>query len=363
MVIDLMHLKDIDVYDKTKHLVRVGAGAIWVEIGTALQKHGLALSSGDTRTVGVGGLTLGGGVGWMLRKYGLAIDSLAGVEIVTASGQVLHAAADENEDLFWAIRGGGGNFGIVTQFEFAAHPVGQVFAGPIVYGLDDLPTLLRGWRDAMRQADENLTTMLITLPSFMGNPPAATVVCCYADDDEAKAAAALEPLKHLGKLVSQDIQKKAYVDVLEDAHVPSGVRVITRDGFVKDFSDELIDTIAGQYTADSGPILQIRSVGGAMNRVAAQATAFAHRDKEVLLVEPFFVPPDAAPDVIAKALQPWKQIEPFLSGAYGNLSGGNHDEDISTIYPPATYERLAAIKRQYDPDNLFSQNFNVKPAA
>lgn len=360
VVIDLSLMKDVRVIDKTKHTVRIEGGAVWGDIAKTLHKSDLALTSGDTLSVGVGGLTLGGGVGWMVRKYGLAIDSLIAAEVVTADGTVVHASDSENPDLFWALRGGGGNFGVVTAFEFAAHPIGKVIAGSIVYGLDNLPQLITGWRDAMRAAPEDLTTMLVTLPSFMGMPPSAIVMCCYASDDQTAADKALRPLRNLGKIVSDDVKLKEYFEVLEEAHPPEGVVAIVKNGFVPDFSDDLVQTIAGLYTGETGPVLQIRSVGGAMKRVAADATAFAHRDSEVMIVSPAFVQPGATEADKQKALGPWHQIAPFTKGAYINFFT-EPDEDIGVMYPHATRERLAKVKKQYDPHNVFNHNFNIKP--
>jgi FAD/FMN-containing dehydrogenase len=359
-VIDLSHMKGLKIIDKPRHIVHIEGGAIWGDIAAFLHDSGLAISSGDTTTVGVGGLTLGGGVGWMVRKYGLAIDSLIAAEVVTADGKVLRTSGTENPDLFWALRGGGGNFGVVVGFEFQAHPIGKVIAGHITYGLDNLPQLITGWRDAMRTAPEDLTTMLVTLPSFMGMPPSAIVMCCYATDDQAAADKALAPLRKLGKIVSDDIKQKEYFEVLEEAHPPEGVEAIVKNAFIPDFTDDLAQTIAGMYTGDTGPILQIRSVGGAMNRVSADATAFAHRDSEVLLILPAFVQPGATKADRQKALEPWQQIASFGRGAYINFLS-EHDENMDIMYPKATHERLGKVKRQYDPTNVFSQNYNIKP--
>lgn len=360
MVIDLCLINKVELIDKDKHIVRLGSGAEWGEVAVALKQYGLALSSGDTRTVGVGGLSVGGGIGWIVRKYGLAIDSLMAAEVVTADGRVLRASATENPELFWAIRGAGSNFGVITYFEFVAHPVEKVYAGTIQYGLDDLPRVLKGWRDSMRTADENLTTMLVIMPSFMGNPPAAMIMCCFADDDEAAAEAALQPFKELGKIVRQDVIRKDYAEVLEEAHPPQGVKIIVHDGFVDDFSDELIQTIAAQYSNEGGPVLQIRSLGGVMNRVPANETAFAHRSSEALIVCPSFIPPNAPDQAVKGALKPWEAIAAFTSGMYGNLLG-NTEVNIQAIYPDATYRRLVQIKKTYDPENIFHNNFNIKP--
>lgn len=362
VVVDLSAMHDIEIIDEKNHTVRIGGGAKWGDIAKNLHKHGLALSSGDTLSVGVGGLTLGGGVGWMVRKYGLAIDSLVAAEVVTAEGKVLRVSDTEHADLFWALRGGGGNFGVVTAFEFAAHPTGKVTAGQIVYGLDNLPELIKGWRDAMRSASDDLTTMLLIMPSFMGMPPSAIVLCCYASDDKVEADKALQPLRELGKVLNDDVTQKEYYEVLEEAHPPEGMKIVTKNIFVHDFGDELADTIAALYKdKEAGPILQIRSVGGAMKRVSADATAFAHRDNEALIVSPVFLPETATDEEVTKALKPWEAIAKHGKGAYINFFT-ELDEDLNGMYPAATLKRLATVKAQYDPHNVFDQNFNVLPA-
>ncbi len=361
VVIDVMALNQVEVVDADKHLVKVGSGAVWVDVAKALQPHHLAISSGDTQTVGVGGLTLGGGIGWMVRKVGLALDSLVGAELVTADGQILHLSQTENPDLFWAIRGGGGNFGIITSFEFTAHPTGKVMAGKINYDLDNLSQVLTGWRDTMRTAPEELTTMMLIMPSFAGNPPMAIIICCFAGDDEAAATKVLAPLQQLGTVLHQDLQLKEYAEVLEEAHPPEGIKVIAKDVFVEDFSDELIQDIVSMTKEATFPVLQIRSLGGAMNRVASDATAFAHRRSEILLLGASFIPLTATETEIEAALKPWQKLAVYGSGVYLNLLTDLNDEDMTAAYPSATHERLAKIKKQYDPENVFNQNFNIKP--
>ncbi|MFA5835140.1 MAG: FAD-binding oxidoreductase [Bacteroidota bacterium] len=362
LVIDLSAMNNIRLIDREKHIVRIESGAIWKNVALALQEHGLALSSGDSTTVGVGGLALGGGIGWMVRKYGLTIDSLVAAEVVTADGRVLRASAIEHADLFWAIRGGGGNFGVVTNFEFAAHPVNKVYSGMIIYALENVPALLKGWRDYMRVATEDLTVMFLLMPSFMGNPPSAIAWCCYAGDDEASAMKAIDPLLQIGNVVQNLVTKKNYADVLEDPHPPEGMKIIVNNGFTEKFSDEFIHTVAKHYGKDNSPVLQIRSVGGAMNRVTPNATAFAHRNSEALFISATFLPLNASDSDTEKAMIPWNSIFPFTFGAYVNFFSEATEKEVSIVYPKTTYERLAMIKKVYDPKNIFNQNYNIPPA-
>ncbi|MFN8419974.1 MAG: FAD-binding oxidoreductase [Anaerolineae bacterium] len=361
-VIDLSGINQVEVIDTAKHIVRVGAGAKWGNVAKALQPHHLAISSGDTVSVGVGGLTQGGGIGWMVRQHGLAIDSLVAAEIVTADGSILRASASENPDLFWGIRGGGGNFGVVTNFEFEAHPVGKVHAGVIMYALDDVPALVKGWRDYMRVAPEELSSALLLMPNFAEFPPGAMVLVCYAGDDATATMKALDPLLKIAPVLQQHVNEKEYADVLEEARPPAGIRILVRNAFVPEFTDDLVTTIAAAYAKSGTPALQIRSLGGAMNRVSADATAFAHRNAEVLFIAAMFLPPDADDALIKTALKPWDAISYTATGAYIGFFDSATAKEVAAIYPPATYQRLARLKKQYDPQNTFNQNYNVTPA-
>jgi FAD/FMN-containing dehydrogenase len=299
----------------------------------------------------------------MVRKYGLTIDSMVGAEVVTADGRILHASANENPELFWAIRGGGGNFGVVTYFEFVAHPLsGQVYAGIISYPLENLAQVLTGWRDAMRQAPEELTSFLTIMPGFGDFPPAAMVMVCYAGDDEAAAMQALEPLKQLGPVTWQNVEKKDYADVLEEAHPPEGVKAMVSNLMAPSLSDELIQAIVATRDMPGMRVIQIRILGGAVKRVAPDATAFAYRNSEIMMFAGTFVPFTASDNELKEAMKAWDTLAAFGVGAYANFLGMPNEKDIAATYPAATYERLAKIKRAYDPQNLFNQNYNIKPA-
>jgi FAD/FMN-containing dehydrogenase len=218
MVIDLRNLCDVEVLDRPGRRVRIGAGATWGTVAAALAPYGLGLTAGDTREVGVGGLTLGGGIGWLVRRYGLAIDNLAAAELVTADGTLIRADAGQHGDLFWALRGGGGNFGVVTSFEFTAQPVTTVHFGTIGYQPADLTRFIAGWRDLTRAGDENLTTTLSLPPAMPGRPAgpsAAMLTCCYAGPDGDAAAAALRPFRALAPVTADNVRAMPYADVLE----------------------------------------------------------------------------------------------------------------------------------------------------
>jgi len=365
MVIDLAHLDAVEVLDAGRRLVRVGGGATWGTVSARLDQHGWALTAGDTAGVGVGGLTLGGGMGWMVRRYGLAIDNLVGARVVTADGRLVTASEDEHRELFWALRGGGGNFGVVVDFDFIAQPVSTVHFGSVAYRLDDPVGLIRRWRDAMHVAPDELTSTLTLMPRRPDMPPSATVLFCYAGDPgtaEADVDRLIEPLLAFGPVSEASIAERRYAEILEDAAHPPGLRMAARNVLVPSLDDEVIAAIADLH-AGSGPALVLRSLGGAFGRVPAAATAFAHRDAEAMIVCGVMLPATAGDADVERALDPWGAVAAHGTGTYVNFQVSATAADVAVAYPPATYARLAAVKRAYDPDNRFALNHNVEPAA
>ncbi|WP_433023039.1 FAD-binding oxidoreductase [Kribbella sp. CA-294648] len=365
VVIDLRGLASVEVIDKERHVVRIGGGAIWGQVAAALAPHNLAISSGDTKTVGVGGLTLGGGIGWKVRKYGLALDNLVAVEIVTAASEVVRASAEENADLFWAIRGGGGNFGIVTAFEFAAHPTTDVYFGKLTFPAAELATVLPGWADYLRTAPEELTSIVSFANPFAGGREAPVEVHLAFDGDDADlAAAAIDPLRALGTVLEDDVTLKAYPEILEEGMVPPpGIQFVARSGFVnQDSVPEVLRQLAEAGRSERPPIISVRSVGGAVSRVPADATAYAHRQAALMFVTNLVGPPPAIAAGKPSLDVLWDRLAPHVSGAYGNFLGTITEADVAAVYPTETYQRLAAVKAQYDPANLFSANHNIQPA-
>jgi FAD/FMN-containing dehydrogenase len=361
MVIDLRYLRGVQIVDGDARRVRVGAGATWGAVAATLQPAGLALTAGDTASVGVGGLTLAGGIGWMVRRHGLAIDAVTGAEVVTADGKAVRANVTEHPDLLWALRGGGGNFGVVVSLDFTAQPVAAVHYGAITYRLDELhvPTLISGWQDRMRASDESLTTALTLVP-VMGQPALAMLRCCYASADPAAAATALEPFRRLAPVAADEIRVVPYAGVLEEARMPPGVQMQVRNALFRSLDDERATAIARLF--GEGVAVELRSLGGAFGRVPADATAFAHRDATVLLVAGTMLPAGVAPEVADEALAGWPALAARASGAYTGFLGPATEADIAAAYPAATYQRLAAVKRRYDPGNVFARNHNIRPA-
>ena len=364
LVIDLSRLANVEIIDKERHLVRIGGGATWGQVAAALAPHDLAISSGDTKSVGVGGLTLTGGIGWKVRKYGLALDNVAAAEVVTANGQVVHASAQENPELFWAIRGGGGNFGIVTAFEFVAHPTTDVFYGKIAFPASEAATVLQGWADYLRAAPEELTSFVEVANPFAGGPEAPVGIhVAFDGDDPQLAAQAIDPIRRLGTVTGDDIALKPYADTLADGTTPPpGIQLVLRSAFAGQESvPEVLQILAEVRTSERSPFIAVRSVGGAVSRVPGDATAYAHRQAELMVVTT-----TAGPKRAVEAARPaldviWRRLAPHVNGAYANFLASATEQDVAAIYPTQTYQRLAAVKRRYDPGNLFARNHNIRP--
>jgi FAD/FMN-containing dehydrogenase len=362
VIIDMKNFSDVIILDESKGIVRVGSGAHWGDVARKLTPKGLVVSAGDTKSVGVGGLTLGGGIGIMARKYGLAVDQLIGAEVVAADGRTLTVNKSENADLFWALRGGGGNFGVVTHLDFAAHRLGNVFFGIVAYQLDDLKQVLTGWRDATRKSPREVTTTLVIMPGFGGNPSSAQLLYCFAGEDEAANNDALAPFLEVAPIVSQSVTRTPYADALQEAHPPVGVIPSVKDGLIKSMDDTIVDILTTIYTGATDKMMFLRSLGGAIQDTDAHETAFTHRDAEALLVCAAFLPSDAPNEAKQTSMHFFdEKIAPLLEGAYSNFFSMYNEADFARMYPAETLARLRAIKAIYDPDNIFSRNYNITP--
>jgi FAD/FMN-containing dehydrogenase len=355
VVIDLSRLDGVEALGDGR--VRIGAGATWGPAAAALAEHGLALTSGDTISVGVGGLTQSGGIGWMVRKFGLTIDSLLAAEVVTADGDVVRASATENPDLFWGLRGGAGNFGVVTALEFQAQPVTTVQFGTIAYALDDVPALLKGWAAAMRDAPDELSSTLSLMPGFGEFPAGAMLWVCLVGDDTS----ALEPFRSIGTVVAEDIGARPYADVLEEGPPKlDGIVPVIGNTLVETVDDELVEAVAAAYSA-GGRLVFLRGLGGAISRVDPADTAYPHRQAEALVVSAAFVPVDAPEDQVEATRSVWRTIGDRGIGSYSGFLASDTPDDLAALWPEATLERLREVKRAWDPDNVFRRNFNVAP--
>ncbi|MGW4065068.1 FAD-binding oxidoreductase [Amycolatopsis sp. NPDC004747] len=362
LVIDLSPINHVEVVDAETGLVRLGSGARWVEVGSVLTEHHLAISSGDTTSVAVGGLLLGGGIGWLVRKHGLAIDSVQAADVVTADGEFLRASAEENPDLFWAIRGGGGNFGVVTSFEIVARPLEGIVVGKLVFPTDQAAQVVRGWTAAMATAPRELTTTIARFPSFGDTPPPLFLNICFAGTDVEAAERAIAPLLEIGDVLDKELRPATYPEVLEDASdLPEGWLPRAMNRFVPEPTDAFATSVIAAIEKLDTMYLELRSLGGALGDVPAGATAFAHRDAQVMVNVANL---GTAAENVERTPQFdgfWAEIAPFTSGAYCNLISEIHEDDLKQSYPAATYARLAELKAKYDPQNVFKRNVNIVP--
>jgi FAD/FMN-containing dehydrogenase len=363
IVIDLSAMTGVFV-DPAQRTVRVRGGTLLAEVDRETHLHGLAVPLGVVSRTGVAGLTLGGGVGWLVRKHGLACDNLLSCEVVTATGEIVTADAETNPDLFWGLRGGGGNFGIVTSFLFRAHPVSTVLGGLIIYPRAQAASLLRHYRDFMATAPEELTAYcgLISTPDGM---PASAVALCYSGD-LAEGEKVVAPLRRFGTPLMDVVQPMPFpaMQTLADGSFPDGTYNYWKSSFLTALSDEAIDLIVEHGnqapSALSGALVEF--YGGAAGRVGPAETAFAQRQAEfnVGINAQWTDPAEEGPHIgWARAMS--DALQPHSSGGY-LLNFLGEDADAVRGAFGANHARLAQLKAQYDPTNFFSLNQNVPPA-
>jgi FAD/FMN-containing dehydrogenase len=365
MVIDLRRLDHIAVLDTERRLVRVGGGTTWGRVAEALAPYRWAITAGDTSDVGVGGLTLGGGIGWMVRQHGLTIDNLSAARVVTADGQLLTTSADEHPDLFWSLRGGGGNFGVVVDFDFRAHPVGRVHFGTVAYAFNDPADLMARWRDTMQAAPDELSSTLALTPRISGANPSVVVLLCYSGSPGSTASqadAAVRPLLELGTATGVNISECGYAEILEHATRSPGLPPAMRNTLVSTLDDTTIARVLTLHDSGVPTAIAVRSLGGAFGRVPSDATAFAHRGASAMIVALLMIADSATRAQVEHALVSWRMVAARGTGTYVNFQGTATASDLAAAYPPETYARLARTKRLYDPDNRFALNHNVQPA-
>lgn len=370
VVVDLSRMKRISI-DPEQRTARVQAGATSGDLAGVAHAHGLALSTGDTHSVGMGGLTTGGGIGLMVRKYGLAIDNLLAAQVVTADGAIVTASPDERPDLFWAIRGGGGNFGIVTEFTYSLAPVEQILGGYLF--LPASREVIRGYLEYAVAAPDELTT----IADLMHAPPApfmpeehvgelvlAILVCWTGSEVDGERA--LAPLRALATPVAEAVAMMPYPAIYEltaEAAGPHGKAI--RSLFADQLSDAALDAALAAMEQATSPysVVEFRALGGAMARVDNDATAFAHRERRYFfaIIGLWFDPAEDPVRHMAWTEALWQVIRPEGAGVYVNFLEDEGAERVRDAYPPATYARLAALKRMYDPRNLFRFNQNIPP--
>jgi hypothetical protein len=365
VVIDLSRMKGILV-DAEQKTVWAEAGLTLAEFVEATQAYGLATTTGTVGGTGLAGLTLGGGLGWLMGTYGLTIDNLLAVDLVTADGRVVRASARELPDLFWGVRGGGGNFGIVTAFEFQLHPVGPLLAGKVVYPIAQAGDVLRFYREYTSNAPDELTAyaFLSTTPD---GAPVIAINLCYCGSLEA-GERLVEPVRKFGAPLVDLIRPRSYLNMISHANrgAPVGRRYYEKAATLSVLSDAAIKALVAYGSAFTSPWSQvlIQHVHGAATRVRPTETAFALREESyVICVVAAWDKGEPSQTIrhIAWTRACWKAIEPFAnSGVYVNFLGNESEERVRAAYG-CNYERLVALKNRYDPHNFFARNQNIKP--
>jgi FAD/FMN-containing dehydrogenase len=366
VMIDLAELKAISV-DPDRATATAGGGVLWGELNDAAARHGLAVTGGVVSTTGIAGYTLGGGLGWLMAKHGLAADNLVAVELVTAEGDVLQVDAGSHPDLFWALRGGGGNFGVATSFTYRLHPVKCVVGGLIAHPLDAAPELLRFYRDAVADASDELTVFagLVHAPDGSGAKLAALVV--FHTGDAAEAERDLEPFESWGSPLVVQVGPMPYpvMNTILDAGYPAGALNYWLSSFTRGLPDELIDVAVERFAAVPSPMsgILLEHFHGAVTRIGATETAVPHREEgwNLLLPSVWTDPADTEAN-IAWTRETFAALRPhFGTGRWLNYLGDDQADDaIRAAYGP-NYDRLREVKRRYDPDNVFHLNHNIAP--
>jgi FAD/FMN-containing dehydrogenase len=373
LVIDLSGMRDVQV-DPERRTARAQGGATWGIFNDATHVYGLATTGGVVSTTGVGGLTLGGGIGYLARGHGLSCDNLVSAEVVTADGRTLTASETENEDLFWALRGGGGNFGVVTAFEFRLHPVTEVYGGPLFFDLADAGAVLRAYREFIVDAPEQfggfpawqIAPPLPFIPEERHGETMVAFVACWAGPVE-DGEQALKPLRDAAPVVAEHVGAMPYPalnSAFDALYPPGGLQHYWKTNFVKELTDEAIEAHLehGPKVPVVNSTVHIYPINGACNRVASDATAFAYRDATFATVIAGMWPDPADNEANIEWVRDYYEATAPLSeeGGYVNFMSGDDQDRIKASYR-GNYDRLVEVKRKYDPANLFHLNQNIRP--
>jgi FAD/FMN-containing dehydrogenase len=375
LVIDLSAMKGVQV-DPERLTARAQPGLTWTEFDHETQAFGLAVTGGLVSSTGLSGFTLGGGIGWLVRKHGLTCDNLISADVVTADGRLVHAGAEENAELFWGLRGGGGNFGIVTSLEYQLHPVGPtVIGGPVFYPGEQAAEILRFYRDWAPQLPDELTTFISLLwappapflPEEWHGKPLIGVISCYAGPLE-DGQRAVEPLRSLGEPVADLLGPIPYVALqgLVDALYPRGTNAYMKAGYLRELDDQAIGTLVRYHQEATSPRSEIHlhHFGGAVARVPDEQTAYGERHAPYILnVLGMASESDGFERHIDWAQSLYADVEPSLTGgAYINFLSAEGQQRVEAAYGPEKFARLQALKDEYDPTNLFRLNQNIPPS-
>jgi FAD/FMN-containing dehydrogenase len=373
LVVDLSAMKGLRV-DPVRQVAWAEPGLTWGEFDRETQAFGLALTGGIHSTTGIAGFTLGGGFGWLARKHGLSCDSLLSAEVVTADGELVHASPTENGDLLWGLRGGGGNFGIVTSFEFQLHPLGPVLGGLVMYPLEQAPAVLQFYRTYIRQAPDELFTIVALrtapaaepVPASLQGKLAIAIMLCYCGD-LAEGESLLEPLRCFGSPAVDTIQVMPYTQLqgLFDAANPPGWQNYWKAEYIRGYDDGAIRVLCEHVARKPSPMSKvlIAHLQGAISRVGFEAGAYSHRDAPFLInINATWADPGDAARHKDWALALWAGMQPFShGGTYVNFLSSEGEARIKAAYDARAYERLVALKTRYDPDNFFRFNQNIPP--
>jgi len=374
LVVDLSPMRAVRV-DPAARTALAQPGVLWGELNRETQEFGLATPGGLVSTTGIAGFTLGGGLGWLHRPFGLTVDNLRAADVVTAGGRLVRADARTNPELYWALRGGGGNFGIVTMFDYALHPVGpEMVAGLVFYRAEDLVDVARGFRELMAAAPDELTLMLVLrkapaapfVPAGLHGLPVMAIAGCYAGPLGA-GTRAMAPLRELARPAADVMTVRPYLGFqsMLDASWTEGFGNYWKAEFLADLPDAALDVLASCLGRITSPLsdVKIATFGGAAGRVPADATAFAHRDARfVLNINARWPLSDDPEPHVAWTRELWEAMRPFSSGGtYVNFLSEEGPDRVRAAYGDATYRRLAAVKLSYDPDNVFRFNQNIRP--
>jgi FAD/FMN-containing dehydrogenase len=368
LTIDLSPMRGVLV-DPARRTARAQGGVTWAELDRETQLHGLAVTGGIVSSTGIAGLTLGGGFGWTMNAFGLAADNLVSAEVVTADGRVLEASEQENADLLWALRGGGGNFGVVTSFEYALHPVGPtVTGGMVVHPFEAAGELFRGFRKASASFPDELTAIPALLHAADGSgAPLAAIACCHVGRPDA-AQRDLRGILDLGSPLDVQVGPMPYtaVNAMLDGAFPRGALNYWKSSFLEQLSDSAIDMMISQFAAAPSPMtsLALEHFHGAVTRISIDSAAVPHREAGYnLIVTSVWTEPEATDVNVAWTRETFEGLRPaFADRRYVNYldSDDGAGDAVRAAYGP-NYDRLARIKAEYDPDNVFHLNQNIKP--